>query len=68
MSIKDLSAREKQFYDLAMQLKTAKEIAELLGVEKSTVGWCLTRIYKKIGVSGKYEMFRKYNGSVYKNL
>lgn len=61
--IYNITSREKDIIKYARKGKTYKEIASLLFISSKTVDTHLQRIYKKVGVGNKQELFEK----LYKN-
>ena len=54
------SYREWEILKLALSGKSIREIASLLGLSESSVKTYLQRIYRKLGVSSKKELMRKF--------
>jgi signal transduction histidine kinase/DNA-binding NarL/FixJ family response regulator len=57
--IYNITNREKDIIKYARKGKTYKEIASLLFISSKTVDTHLQRIYKKVGVGNKQELFEK---------
>ena len=54
-----LTAREREVARLAASGRSAKEIADELFVSERTIETHLTRIYAKLGVTGKVDLVRR---------
>jgi RNA polymerase sigma factor (sigma-70 family) len=52
----NLTGRERQIVDALLRALSNKEIAQHLGVSDQTVKNQLTRLYRKIGVSGRVDL------------
>lgn len=52
----NLTGRERQIVDALLRGLSNKEIAQHLGVSDQTVKNQLTRLYRKIGVSGRVDL------------
>lgn len=57
-SLNTLSKREKEVFDLYVEGKTAKEIAELLSISDNGLKYHNKNIYSKLGVSSRKELLR----------
>lgn len=62
MEVKILSGRESEVFELLVQNKTTKEIAELLFIKDTTVRNHISNVIKKLDVKGRaqaiYELVR----------
>ncbi len=56
-----LSAREKEVFQLTLEGKSIKEIAEEIGISISSVKTYLQRVYKKADVRNKQELIDKFS-------
>jgi DNA-binding CsgD family transcriptional regulator len=56
---KRISPKEREVLTLIVQGKTYREAGEILGVSESSVKTYMTRIYEKLGVRSKDELFKK---------
>jgi len=56
----EFTNRERQVFNLLLEGRQAKDIAEKLGVTKNTVGYFTKRIYKKLDVKSKSELIVRY--------
>ncbi len=54
--VQDLSLQERKIYGLVLEGKSNKEIAEVLGIELSTVKSHLTSIYSKLKISSRKDI------------
>lgn len=48
-----LTAREKEVFDLLVENKTTKEIAQKLGISEKTVRNHISNVIQKLGVKGR---------------
>ena len=58
IGLKELTKTEKTVFDLYLQGKTAKEIAEILNIRESTLKFHNHNILEKLGVSSRKHMLR----------
>lgn len=58
IGLKELTKTEKTVFDLYLQGKTAKEIAETLNIRESTLKFHNHNILEKLGVSSRKQMLR----------
>lgn len=56
--MRSLSKRERAVFDLYVEGKTAKEIAEILGITDNGLKYHNKNIYSKLGVSSRKELLR----------
>ncbi|MCL4138183.1 UNVERIFIED_CONTAM: hypothetical protein GTU68_012169 [Idotea baltica] len=56
VSISELSLRERQIFDLIVQLKTNKEIAAIINVSVNTVKFHVKNIYEKLNIKSRKEV------------
>ena len=59
-----LSKREMEVYDLLLQNKTNQQICDVLFIEMSTLKTHINRIYKKLDVSSRRQLFAKHGAGV----
>ena len=57
-----LSGREREVFDLALNGLSARAIADRLTLTEATIRSHLSRIYAKLGVSGRVELLAQLNG------
>ena len=55
-----LTEREKQTLELLVRGLTKKKAAERMGISEDTLRWHAKNIYKKLNVSTKLELYKKY--------
>ena len=58
IGLKELTKTEKTVFDLYLQGKTAKEIADMLDIRESTLKFHNHNILEKLGVSSRKQMLR----------
>ena len=58
IGLKELTKTEKTVFDLYLQGKTAKEIADILNIRESTLKFHNHNILEKLGVSSRKQMLR----------
>ena len=58
IGLKELTKTEKTVFDLYLQGKTAKEIADILDIRESTLKFHNHNILEKLGVSSRKQMLR----------
>lgn len=69
LKFQELTARERQIMTLLFKDLQDKEIADVLGISKSTVHTHMYRMYAKLGVTSRAEAVLKFfNGSHSRNL
>lgn len=54
-----LSAREREIMQMVMQGQTGREIADALGISKSSVDTYRARLFRKLGVSNRSALFAR---------
>lgn len=59
---KKLSPRENEIYNLLIQGKSRKNIAEKLCIAKSTLEWHILHIFQKKDVKNRVELVSKHYG------